>query len=675
LDAFDTFLPKIYENVGFRPVARLPWNDEFAPPNWDKKVFAKHNNGEPDIVFFVHDPEYFGGAKDVPVVTDYDEAVRLQDEALRAVTAPAKGPEAQGIGSLPTNAPQALSYDAEKIAKLPRVVNDPVAERFNEQVGADPEAAIAQYRQIPDSKGGKVLNTDFFRELSPDYRDNRTLSSSVQETSNALNELMYQQALRDTMGQDGQWVFTGGGAASGKTAGLPDEMIDSYDLVVDGTLANFEKSSAQIDQALDSGKAVTIIYVDRPPEKALPLLLGRANKMEKELGSGRTVPLDIFLGAHRDARESIKKIVDKYKNDDRVAIQIVNNHGAEGEQFLTTVDNVSEMDYNTSLPKITKALEDAYEQGKISESIYLTTKGNSQPRPESTQRQTPKDDTARNAGDEPKLEQGNQVVTEQQRKDWREANKGDFRQEQTPELAEAAEKLGRGEISISDYSKEVDRLRPIIPLTEVPRIASFEEIASALDANKVAKGIIGLDTKIADGTMVGSRLDIPAYNSYNTWVVSVHEGAGVSGSPLGYGKIAVLDDVQFNSNAKSAFGVATGKKPKASFARMNGKWRNVDPEVAREQAEKFINDPNWTQVGMNPYRHSFFYDKATGQPVDSAKEVIQIGPLVLAKGVKTRPLESPEHALDPKKRKKGEPEYFKHGGSVERVYNDNRTYK
>jgi hypothetical protein len=271
--------------------------------------------------------------------------------------------------------------------------------------------------------------------------------------------------------------------------------------------------------------------------------------------------------------------------------------------------------------------------------------------------------------------QGNQVVTEQQRKDWREANKGDFKQEQTPELAEAAEKLGRGEISISDYSKEVDRLRPITPLTDVPRIASFEDIASALDANKVAKGIIGLDTEIADGTMVGSRLDIPAYNNYNTWVVSVHEGAGTSGSSLGYGKVAVLDDVKFNSNAKAAFGVATGEKAKAPFARMNGKWRNVDPEVAREQAEKFINDPNWTQVGMNPYRHSFFYDKATGQPVDSAKEVIQIGPLVLAKGVKTRPLESPEHALDPKKRKKGEPEYFKRGGSVERVYNDNRTYK
>ena len=82
LDAFDTYLPDIYESVGFRPVARLPWNDEFSPAGWDKSAFLEYNNGEPDVVFFVHDPKYFGGAKDVPVVTDYDDAVQLQNEAL-----------------------------------------------------------------------------------------------------------------------------------------------------------------------------------------------------------------------------------------------------------------------------------------------------------------------------------------------------------------------------------------------------------------------------------------------------------------------------------------------------------------------------------------------------------------------------------------------------------------
>ena len=84
LDAFNTFLPRIYGAVGFRPVARMPWNDEFAPPDWDKNVFAEYQNGEPDIVFFVHDPEYFGdmNMNDVPLLTDYDAAVALQNKAL-----------------------------------------------------------------------------------------------------------------------------------------------------------------------------------------------------------------------------------------------------------------------------------------------------------------------------------------------------------------------------------------------------------------------------------------------------------------------------------------------------------------------------------------------------------------------------------------------------------------
>jgi hypothetical protein len=82
LDAFDTFLPGIYEAAGFKPVARLPWNDEFAPPGWNKDTFNDFNNGEPDVVFFVYDPNYFGGATDVPRFTDYDEAVAAQDAEL-----------------------------------------------------------------------------------------------------------------------------------------------------------------------------------------------------------------------------------------------------------------------------------------------------------------------------------------------------------------------------------------------------------------------------------------------------------------------------------------------------------------------------------------------------------------------------------------------------------------
>lgn len=83
LDAFDTFLPKIYKTVGFRPVARVAWNDEYAPPNWDKETFAKYNNGEPDVVLFVYDPNYFGEAVEVPRFDDFDEAARIQDQEVQ----------------------------------------------------------------------------------------------------------------------------------------------------------------------------------------------------------------------------------------------------------------------------------------------------------------------------------------------------------------------------------------------------------------------------------------------------------------------------------------------------------------------------------------------------------------------------------------------------------------
>ena len=93
LDAFDTMLPEIYETVGFRPVARVPWNDEYAPKppfaakEWDKETFAVFNNGEPDVILFVYDPNYFGGIdkSTLPVFDNYDDAAKIQDEAIKNI--------------------------------------------------------------------------------------------------------------------------------------------------------------------------------------------------------------------------------------------------------------------------------------------------------------------------------------------------------------------------------------------------------------------------------------------------------------------------------------------------------------------------------------------------------------------------------------------------------------
>ncbi|WP_260684583.1 hypothetical protein [Rhodococcus sp. KBS0724] len=61
LDCFDTVLPKLYSDAGFVPVARLAWNDDYAPDGWDYQQFSRFNGGRPDVVFMAYDPDRVGG--------------------------------------------------------------------------------------------------------------------------------------------------------------------------------------------------------------------------------------------------------------------------------------------------------------------------------------------------------------------------------------------------------------------------------------------------------------------------------------------------------------------------------------------------------------------------------------------------------------------------------------
>jgi hypothetical protein len=106
LDAFDTVLPHIYAQNGFRAVARLPWNETYKPEGWKHETFKNHNGGRPDVVFMAHDPQagaYNPG--DGRMVADYDQGTEAQHAALAHVAArgnvpAAPGPEAYGSGQL-----------------------------------------------------------------------------------------------------------------------------------------------------------------------------------------------------------------------------------------------------------------------------------------------------------------------------------------------------------------------------------------------------------------------------------------------------------------------------------------------------------------------------------------------------------------------------------------------
>ncbi len=230
-------------------------------------------------------------------------------------------------------------------------------------------------------------------------------------------------------------------------------------------------------------------------------------------------------------------------------------------------------------------------------------------------------------------------MTMAERQAWKDKNKVNQKQRRNPIVQQTAKALSEGFTTFEEYVNVVRNNMPINPFKDVPKLPSLKEVVSALDNGKLSRGgIVGVNRSFNDGDKVATRLDIPAYEDYDTWVVSIHDQFK-EGKVLAYGQTAVLKNVVFKTSAKGGIGIAIDKD-KTTIARMFGDWSNEAPESAHKRATELMNDPAWTQVGMNPFRHSFFYDKSNGEPLLGADEVIQVGALVLAKNVKRAPIGS-----------------------------------
>jgi hypothetical protein len=197
-----------------------------------------------------------------------------------------------------------------------------------------------------------------------------------------------------------------------------------------------------------------------------------------------------------------------------------------------------------------------------------------------------------------------------------------------PELTEAAKKVESGEMTAAQYDKLVNRYKPITAYDFVPQPATTEEAVNALDKNKRLN--YGKGKEIPAGEQTELRLDIPAYKDHGVWVNSIHRKQ----QPTVYDSVSSVKNAQMVLPEDKSLKVATNEANKSPFGIIRGEWNPLNEKQAIAQAKKALNDPAWTQVGMDPERHSYFYDRKTTQPILSADEVIQIGPLVLAKNAK-----------------------------------------
>ncbi len=183
--------------------------------------------------------------------------------------------------------------------------------------------ALERYAAIPNSGGGRFLDTDLARTLDPVYSKDREGAILNQEsTEKGAGMLMvkaYQERLK--LPAKGPAQLLSGGSASGKTTyrtEYADQLTDS-DVVYDSTSANYDHAKERVEQALKSGRPVLLTYIYAPFPKAVH---GNAKRFKQ---TGRLVTPDYLAYTHVKSLEVFLKLQEEYKDNDLVDFEAFDN--------------------------------------------------------------------------------------------------------------------------------------------------------------------------------------------------------------------------------------------------------------------------------------------------------------------------------------------------------------
>ena len=230
---------------------------------------------------------------------------------------------------------------------------------------------------------GNIVSADNAKELSPDYaKDNQSraeLAAAVHEPASIFIKKVYERLLERTP-KSGLVVFTGGGTGAGKTTAIKNladlqTMADKADVVYDSNLSSYGSAKKKIDDALNSGRDVTIFFVHREIEDAFKN--GVIPRMERV---GRSVPITEHIQRTSDAFKTTEKLDQTYKSNNKVNVRYIDNSNGIGRAKQVSLEVIREKAYLYDTGKIEKDLNEytkkLYESGKITKKqfIGLTTK-------------------------------------------------------------------------------------------------------------------------------------------------------------------------------------------------------------------------------------------------------------------------------------------------------------
>ena len=184
------------------------------------------------------------------------------------------------------------------------------------------------YDALPETKGGKIINADLYRELHPCYAegslaDRQVLTRATTNPAKAGSQDRFARQLTACAASAQLKVVLAGGSGAGKTTTLRQmpELLSHADLIYDTTLSRPEDLTFVLARAhaAQLKKPLTIIYVHRPFADAVAGMIQRAK------ADGRYIPLVGMVANHAGAIANMHDLIKNHQHAASVRVLIRNN--------------------------------------------------------------------------------------------------------------------------------------------------------------------------------------------------------------------------------------------------------------------------------------------------------------------------------------------------------------
>jgi hypothetical protein len=198
LDAFHGYLPKFYAKFGFRATHALPWDDQYAPANWDY-----HKHGRPDVIFMryegdTRDPATIHARHESGVYPNYVHpgAPHLQQrfpgrqgEVVGGAAAGARGPV--GAGQLGPPGGGVGVHRGDVLAPHPFAATGPTRYAAADAPAALKRAESADLVTLPDDVSGTTCASCQYVRVGPrggvhDYCDHEKVDQPLPDTAERM---------------------------------------------------------------------------------------------------------------------------------------------------------------------------------------------------------------------------------------------------------------------------------------------------------------------------------------------------------------------------------------------------------------------------------------------------------------------------------------------------------